>query len=652
MSQAPTIIRDEPFGHLTSETKLERYWAQDAGMTSLTRRRTLRFDAHSCSTYSPTEYISTPFNIRSDFPDDTWIKTALREFVRTEFSDRKKSASPTDRLPPEIDEVEVSHSFLDALVRNTASEVSEIVSELSSASESNDPEEMAQQIFRLLCDPRIGSRLNEEHVDRESFIRKIAASISAQERLLLVLLGFPFKDQNMLRVADEPDRPDVGEIAFLMRLFRITQAIYQLHPYGADVVVLTDGLLYGRIFGVSDVHVHRYLANLKFVRSELNLQGAVSFISLSDLIERTDGATSSHDMPSLASAIKDHIEARLRFIFENDGDLRSAFGNLISAMRWNYNSKELLRNLSAHDSFTVMTSDASEMPRHLLGHFSSLQAVASSAAFLYAATNLMLRWTELVSKFFPDAIRCTVHAKPGQFCISRSGASFPWNGVAWADEWPISIDDFDVRPFSSLGQHGPIRKVVIRSLGMPYFFTTSRYGTNISSATLVLPNDEWLFDDIRGRPFVFNDVGDLSSLGIDDSNFTWERLPRDPHYYHRLIKFRIDHYSKYGFGVHGIWSDEQLIGQFGLQVLNETRDQVELVIYLGKEFVHKGLGRKLMGYALTRCIDAGLKSIYGVVRPENSDAIELLRRFNSRPFRSQVHFGYVATVYRIPLVGE
>lgn len=645
----PETHRNEPFGHLVPETKLERFWAQNHGQTSLRRYRTLRFDPNACATYAPMAYATGPAQFREDLPNDDWIISALKKLIRIEFSEKRAKLQRPTFLPPSVEGIDISDAFLDGLFRNIGAEVEEIVSRIQRSDEAQESEEMAGQLFQLLCDPQIGNKANEVNVQRIDFVSQVAPAIARQERLLFILLGFPFKDQNRFRVQEPADRPDMGEISFLLRLYRATQAIYQIHPYGADILVLTDGELYGDVFGVSHGDVRRYGDTLRAVRSKLNLQGAVSFIPLSDLVQRASHDIGS-DSSTGASAVALHIERRLLAILENEGlHENQLFQVLVSAMKWNHESRQLLRDLGEEDAWDVLTSDLAAVKQELRECWQSLHSTATASAVKYAAANLMLRWMDLVKQFFPDAIRCTVHAKPGQICLARSSAAFPWNGVAWSAGWPNSIDDFEVKPFHVISQKVPIRRVSVRTLGEPYFYTNTGYGTNISAARKVLKIEGWRAGEIHGRPFVAEDENDLASLGFGDDNFAWERFQRDENYYKRLLRFRLDHYEQFGFGVHGLWLKGALIGQCGLQVLNETRDQVELVIFLGKNNVRKGIGYALTRHVVHRCAEEGMRLLYGTVRPENSSALELLRRVNAKPLRTQVHFGFIATVFNIPV---
>ena len=642
-------VRNEPFGHLVPETKLERYWSQSSGLVCLRRHRVVRFDPHACATYAPTAYISTPIELRRDLPADDWIVDSLRGFIRIEFSERKKKLPEPDFTPPSISEIEDPDVILDALIRQTATEVEQIISEFSREAETSSPDELARQIYRLLCHPRIGATANLDNVSESDFVSIAAPTIKAQERLFFVLLGFPFKDQNRFRVQDDADQPDIGEISFLLRLFRATQAIYQIHPYGADVLVLTDGQLYQKILGVSEASVTRYAERLKAYRSYLNLQGAISFIPLSSLVERASPDPLEAPNATSANAVREHISRRILEVLNSESSLQELFDVLVSGIKWNHESRDHLADLSPRDAWHVLTAPKDQVDQNLRNRWMEFHAKAHAAAIEYAATNLMLRWLDLVRLYFPDAIRCTIHAKPGQICLARSSAAFPWNGVAWTSDWPASIDYFEVRPWYTLNELGPIRKVEIRTIGAPYFYTRATKGSNILAAKNVLPSSGWAFGDIQGRHFVVSDVDALAVLGAGDENFAWERIPQTENYYHRILKFRLDHYQQFGFGIHGLWLDGHLIGQCGLQVLNETRDQVELVIFLGKAHVRKGFGLRLSRHILSRCGSAGVKAVHGVVRPENQAALDLLRRLGARPIRTQVHFGYIATVFSIPL---
>lgn len=172
---------------------------------------------------------------------------------------------------------------------------------------------------------------------------------------------------------------------------------------------------------------------------------------------------------------------------------------------------------------------------------------------------------------------------------------------------------------------------------------------NISAAADVLPRSGWDVPPVHGRELRANDLRGLVQLGVGDSLFTWERELKGPSYFEQLLRFRISHYDRYGFGVHGVWHDTELIGQCGLQVLSPDADQVEFVIFLGQRYIRKGLGSSLAHFLVKRCRSVGMTTLYGVARPENTGALAILSLFEARPVGGIVHFNQNAVVYRIDL---
>src|SRR5690349_22961066 len=90
--------------------------------------------------------------------------------------------------------------------------------------------------------------------------------------------------------------------------------------------------------------------------------------------------------------------------------------------------------------------------------------------------------------------------------------------------------------------------------------------TDVELARFALPASGWSACGVRGRPFVASDLDALSEIGRGDSDFVWERQVKGRGYFEGLLQFRLGHYWKFGFGVHGVWQDYRLVGQCGLQV--------------------------------------------------------------------------------------
>lgn len=629
----------EPYGHSTPETKIERFWKSTNGPISLLRRRTIEYDAYSGMTYSPMKYIMRPFNLRCKLPSDAWIYKKFIEFVKTEFAQGGSPDLP-EKWPPVVErEIYIQDSFLeDFLVESDSFEKIDIKLKAVTS-----PREMAESIYDLICHPRIGSKKNRENNDKDKFVKMLVPTIEERSRLVFVLPGFPFKDQNRFRVPFEGDIPDIGEISFMIRLHRLTQALYQVHPFGVDVIVLTDGELYQEIFGLPSEVVSNYMKRLKAYRNRLNLQGTVSFISLKDLIDRAG------DDP-IAWTVAAYIKKRIKdFLSQNRTGITETFRILVSGMKWNLDTRLSLARIKDDICWSLLRDDCKIIDQEYLDLWNELDARAIKAAFEYASINLMLGWYDLIRKFFPGCIRGTVHPKKGQFALSGSGKTFAWNGVAWSKEWPKNIDDIEIRPFLSLSDYPVIRQVKIENSNLHCFYTGGCPNKNINAAKYVLSPKGWSIGEIYGRELILSDLEEFIELGVDDKFYSWEREFLDEKRFKELFFFRLDHYKKYGFGVHGIWLEGNLIGQCGLQVLDNEADEVEMAIFLSKRHTHRGIGSMLANHILTRSREVGMETIYGVVRPNNPEGLSIVKKLKGEPQKNIEHFGKEATIFLIKL---
>ncbi len=111
----------------------------------------------------------------------------------------------------------------------------------------------------------------------------------------------------------------------------------------------------------------------------------------------------------------------------------------------------------------------------------------------------------------------------------------------------------------------------------------------------------------------------------------------------------MSHYERFDFGIHGIWMNNKLIGQFGLQVLDEEKDEIEIVVFLGKKYRNKGIGQKLFKYLLDNCKASKMKVVYGVVRSDNPAAINLVSKFNTRRIRTIKHYNHPGILFKFEL---
>lgn len=629
MSENYSII--EPLGNNYGDSKIERCWKGFTGKYGIHATRITQFDPYASMSRKPDKYVLEKFSIDLQQPSDEWIDISLKNFIHDEFASTDLPEIP-GRFGPEIEGIiELTDEYLQEFLNQSEWE-NLIKLELP---KDNSTSEMAVCIYNILCKPQIGSTRNAQNVDKDRFIAQIMPFLTNHERLLFVLPGCPFKDQNRFRVPFQASCVDFSEISFLIRLHNMIQALYQVHPYGAQAIILSDGRLYQSIFKISKEDVEEYQWRLRYFRNRLNIQGDVSIIDLKEMIDRAN-----------ENGEIDRIVAHIKVILCEKHCQESYFRTLIQGMKWNMNSKAILKDLSDADAWLIVKGTRSDVKEDLISIWDDYDHMALEAALEYAAINLMLKWTDLIKKFFPDAIRCTVHPKKEQVALAMN---YAWNGVAWSEKWPTNLKDISTVPFINLQKYKRVKQVQFHSNGYPCFFTTEQYNQIFDSAKKVLVADGWNVDDLFGREFSIYDHSDFVNLGKNDANFIWDRKIMSEDYYTALLEFRINHYKKYGFGVHAIFKDDKLIGQMGLQVLNEQKQQLEYVIFLGKDYVGQGIGTKLLTYLFNRCKKVGIKTIYGVIRSGNEPSIKLLKKFGGRELKSVSHYQQTGVLYEIKL---
>lgn len=632
----------EPSNLISSDSRLERIWRQCSGSFSIRSVRTKQFSVLANMTYSPVEYVLEEFNITNVMPSAEWIQQNFVSFVNGEMGKLEYHELSQDWQPNILqEELELCDiTFHDIMLK------SESIEEFRSESlQTNNPGEVAARIYDILCNPRLGSSKNKENNSLEKFVQEITPYIDAQERLLFVCPGFPFKDQNRFRVSFDGCFPDMAEVAFMMRINRIKEAIFQVHPYGgADILILSDGELYKDIFGISEQTIKRYMQNLYYYRNKLNIQGTLSIISLKELIDRADNLGS-------VSRIKEHIKNCLRQLIISE--CSDQFNILKQGMKWNYNTRTnvFFDGMSDHDCWLLIRGNKVDVPETLRMKWDEFDEIATNSALEYAAVNLMLKFTNLIKLFFPHSIRGTIHPKKNQFALSDS-KSYAWNGVAYSKNWPTSIDDFETLPyFELMKKSNALRRVVFEHSMFPAFYTSGSRYSNIEKARNVLPAHGWhipcSLGNLSGREFTVDDYAAIAGLAFRDENFIWEKTQVEDSYFLSLLEFRMNHYKKYGFGVHGIWLNGCLIGQCGLQVVSEEKDRVEYVIFLGKNYTHQGIGTELTKYVIERCKEERMTALDGIVRVDNTDGKKLLEKFGTKTDEIATHYRQPSIIYKL-----
>jgi hypothetical protein len=157
---------------------------------------------------------------------------------------------------------------------------------------------------------------------------------------------------------------------------------------------------------------------------------------MQDLIDRNERIC-----PTAEQGFRE-CESKVHYIIEsalsqpdttNKREIRESIEALAVGMLWNRSwapefpscDRKLLWTMLAH-LFTNRNPEGAEGSERIW-------TVALSTAVRYAAFNLAMRRENLLKAFFPNAIRATSHAKPGQVAIPRGPGVAAWNGLGVLD---------------------------------------------------------------------------------------------------------------------------------------------------------------------------------------------------------------------------
>lgn len=460
------IVVEEPYGHADERSKIERAWEAAPAGCAMSRTRTERFDARSSLLYSPVVYEHRKLVVEDDEFDDDWIRNAFLSFVRAEFG-KGAARLPPDAIVPEI----VGRSSIGPQVLSAYVDACEalIYADPVRALQHESSGDMVEDVFKVITHPLLGHKDNQQNLDWEEFRQTVEAQVERKERLLFVVPACPFKDQNPLRTLSGPAFPDAGDVAFLASLHTLALALYQVHPFGADWVVLADGELYAELFGVEREEARAYRERLRAFRNELNMQGTVSILDLREVIDSFRGAVGGerfdNGLERVRGALREWVDAT-----DAVGD---AFRVLVDGMRWNLASRDLLDPYPPETIWDLLTAESSDsLDAALGGCWEELHQRAVCAAIEYAAVNLMLRRFDLLNATFPGSMRATVHPKSGQLAIRAHGSAYPWNAVAFRREGADPHNAIESHPAYALAREGRLNGVYLEgySVETPIYF--------------------------------------------------------------------------------------------------------------------------------------------------------------------------------------
>lgn len=271
---------------------------------------------------------------------------------------------------------------------------------------------------------------------RSSLIKTVTTFISSSQRIELIFPGFPFKSPSPTKVLSS--LPDLGEELLLKRLDSLAADITNVYEAGAVVKVVSDGVVYGSLLGVKEREVWKYGEGLRGMKRECGLD-RVEFVRVCDLLNSNsvtmpgaqpfDHASSSESDSESWMTEEEYLSSlpdiRGRFLaHEVEGyDLDDALKN-DSGTLWTYRGylKFLESDLEGSEVMRgVVSSNGKDKKRRIIA-----KAMLRNGA----------RFSDLVARKFPDAVRLSVHAHNNagpKFAFDlfpgRDMSASPWHNV-------------------------------------------------------------------------------------------------------------------------------------------------------------------------------------------------------------------------------
>lgn len=153
------------------------------------------------------------------------------------------------------------------------------------------------------------------------------------------------------------------------------------------------------------------------------------------------------------------------------------------------------------------------------------------------------------------------------------------------------------------------------------------------------------------RRFTHDDLDCLIDLRSDEEviRYIGKRRMQNPEAIEKRLKFYIDCYEKYGYGMCAIvWKETgEMIGWSGLQPLEET-GETEVGYGMIKRFWGKGIGLECaqawLEYGFTQ---ANAEKIVAVAAPENRASWRIMEKCGMKYEKTDLHYGMECVFYGI-----
>ena len=153
----------------------------------------------------------------------------------------------------------------------------------------------------------IGPGDRYDDVLEPKMLHTLRGFVAKQEPVNMVVPAYPFKSPNHESKVLGPD-PDVGERMSLQHLNSIGARIQQIYPPGGHVTIVSDGLCYNDLMGVSDEEVFNYANGLHEITDSLGLKH-LRFMDLFELMGCESSPNTAEEYASRTGQLKELLFA-------------------------------------------------------------------------------------------------------------------------------------------------------------------------------------------------------------------------------------------------------------------------------------------------------------------------------------------------------
>ncbi|KAM5369197.1 hypothetical protein ACJA88_010670 [Fusarium oxysporum] len=248
---------------------------------------------------------------------------------------------------------------------------------------------------------------------RPKFLAVVSRFVKARQKVVMCLPAFPFKSANKVEKV-LGTLPDKAEELALARLNSICVTIGQFYEPGAELTVISDGLVYN---GISDQETWRYGSALRAM-AERKAFSHLSFSRLQDLVAVKGLPNDLNELTYVANAT--NFRRTLFNKYGRDGDLDI--------------DHEIATNPDTLGTYKGYCRFLKSDLQHIFGPAKSSAKYRKDVKYL--AKQMLIRgyaFAGAVKARFPNYLRLSIHQSTGEHKISisllntKSGFTTPWH---------------------------------------------------------------------------------------------------------------------------------------------------------------------------------------------------------------------------------